>query len=137
MEPKACIQIILFTFEIKATVVHTHIYGFKDNSQVVELSGQPDMQIVVNPSLHTVPSPFFLSESVCRTPHDQFYVSYSQEMYIRTLYPCPVCARNATSREVTYLCNRCSGCVDSKCSGLQNAASAVPRPLYGHHNIVQ
>ena len=39
-----------------------------------------------------------------------------------TKYPCPVCARNITGRGVIYLCNRCSGWVHSKCSGLQNAA---------------
>ena len=39
-----------------------------------------------------------------------------------TKYPCPVCARNVTSRGVSYLCNRCSGWVHSKCYGLQNAA---------------
>ena len=39
-----------------------------------------------------------------------------------TKYPCPVCARNVTSRGVSYLCNLCSGWVHSKCSGLQNAA---------------
>ena len=39
-----------------------------------------------------------------------------------TKYPCPVCARNVTSRGVSYLNNRCSGWVHSKCSGLQNAA---------------
>ena len=39
-----------------------------------------------------------------------------------TKYPCPVCARNVTGRGVSYLCNRCSGWVHSKCSGLQNAA---------------
>ena len=32
-----------------------------------------------------------------------------------------MCARNVTSRGVSYLCNRCSGWVHSKCSGLQNA----------------
>ena len=37
-------------------------------------------------------------------------------------YPCPVCACNVTGRGVSYLCNRCSGWVHSKCSGLQNAA---------------
>ena len=37
-------------------------------------------------------------------------------------YPCPVCARNDTGRGVSYLCNRCSRWVHSKCSGLQNAA---------------
>ena len=39
-----------------------------------------------------------------------------------TKYPCPVYASNVTSRTVSYLCNRCSGWVHSKCSGLQNAA---------------
>ena len=33
-----------------------------------------------------------------------------------------MCARNVTSRGVSYLCNRCSGWVHSKCSGLQNTA---------------
>ena len=33
-----------------------------------------------------------------------------------------VCARNVTGRGVSYLCNRCSGWVHSKCYGLQNAA---------------
>ena len=39
-----------------------------------------------------------------------------------TMYPCPVCARNVTSRGVSYQCNRCSGWVHAKCSGLINAA---------------
>ena len=39
-----------------------------------------------------------------------------------TKYPCPVYARNVTSRGVSYQCNRCSGCVHAKCSGLLNAA---------------
>ena len=39
-----------------------------------------------------------------------------------TKYPCSVCTRNVTSRGVSYMCNRCSGWVHSKCSGLQNAA---------------
>ena len=39
-----------------------------------------------------------------------------------TKYPCPLCARNVTTRGVSYLCNRCSGWVHWKCSGLQNAA---------------
>ena len=37
-------------------------------------------------------------------------------------YPCPICARNVTSRGVSYQCNRCSGWVHAKCSGLLNAA---------------
>ena len=62
-----------------------------------------------------------------------------------TKYPCPVCARNVTGRGVSYLCNRCSGWVHSKCSGLQNAAEyrpikdwvvalAIPQPLYRNYN---
>ena len=39
-----------------------------------------------------------------------------------TKYPCPVCARNVTSRGVSYQCNICSGWVHAKCSGLLNAA---------------
>ena len=39
-----------------------------------------------------------------------------------TKYPCPVCARNVTSRGVSYQCNRCSGWVHAKCSRLLNAA---------------
>ena len=39
-----------------------------------------------------------------------------------TKYPCSVCTRNVTSRGVSYMCNRCSGWVHSKCSGPQNAA---------------
>ena len=42
-----------------------------------------------------------------------------------TKYPCPVCARNATGRGVSYLCNRCSGWAHSKCSGLQDAAEYI------------
>ena len=39
-----------------------------------------------------------------------------------TKYPCPVCARNVTSRGVSYQCNICSGWVHAKCSGVLNAA---------------
>ena len=39
-----------------------------------------------------------------------------------TKYPYPVCARNVTSRGVSYQCNRSSGWVHAKCSGLLNAA---------------
>ena len=38
-----------------------------------------------------------------------------------TKYPCSVCTRNVTSCGVSYMCNRCSGWVHSKCSGPQNA----------------
>ena len=37
-------------------------------------------------------------------------------------YPCTVCTRNVTSRGVSYQCNRCSGWVHVKFSGLINAA---------------
>ena len=37
-------------------------------------------------------------------------------------YPCRVCARDVTSRGVSYRCTRCSGWVHAKCSGLLNAA---------------
>ena len=39
-----------------------------------------------------------------------------------TKYPCPICTRNVTSRGVIYKCNRCSGWVHAKCSGIFNAA---------------
>ena len=39
-----------------------------------------------------------------------------------TKYPWSVCAHNVTSRGVSYQCNRCSGWVHAKCSGLLNAA---------------
>ena len=73
---------------------------FKDNSlQVVELSCQPDLQIVVNTSLHTVSSTFFRirvslrltwlithqSRNDSRIPRNHGYVSCSQEMYTRTM----------------------------------------------------
>ena len=62
-----------------------------------------------------------------------------------TKYPCSVCTSNVTSRGVSYMCNRCSGWVHSKCSGLQNAAEyrriknwdaslAVPHPLHKYRN---
>ena len=39
-----------------------------------------------------------------------------------TKYPCSVCTSNGTSRGVSYMCNRCSRWVHSKCSDLQTAA---------------
>ena len=39
-----------------------------------------------------------------------------------TKYPCTVCARNVTSRGVSYQYNICSGCVHAKCSGLLNVS---------------
>ena len=37
-------------------------------------------------------------------------------------YPCSICFKNVTSQGTSYLCTRCSHWVDSKCSGLRNAA---------------
>ena len=58
-----------------------------------------------------------------------------------TKYPCSVCTSNVTSRGVSYMCNRCSGCVHSKCSGLPNvefrtgqASLEVPHPLHKYRN---
>ena len=57
-----------------------------------------------------------------------------------TKYPCPVCARNVTSRGVGYLCNRCSGlqnaaeyrrikdCVCSSCSSPPTLPKPQPLP---------
>ena len=39
-----------------------------------------------------------------------------------TKYPCSVCTSTITGRGVSYMCNRCSGWLHSKCTGLQNAA---------------
>ena len=39
-----------------------------------------------------------------------------------TKYPCPVCARNVTSRGVSYRCTRCTGWGHAKCYGPLNAA---------------
>ena len=62
-----------------------------------------------------------------RTPHDHGNASCSQEMYTRTLallqsihVRCVLAMLQVVG--VSYLCNRCSGWVHSKCSGLQNAA---------------
>ena len=101
-----------------------------------------DLQIVVNTSLQTVffdgfpdPSQFAAAKlthysSKPQRPSDSSRswqrILLSGDVHPNsgptTKYPCPVCARNVTSRGVSYLCNRCSGWVHSKCSGLQNAA---------------
>ena len=61
-------------------------------------------------------------------------------------YACPVCARDVTSRGVSYQCTRCTGWVHAKYSGLLNAAQyrrnkigpATParpqRPSNQHHH---
>ena len=42
-------------------------------------------------------------------------------------YPCPVCARDVTSRGVSYRCTICSGWVHAKCSGLLNVTTVSER----------
>ena len=53
-----------------------------------------------------------------------------------TKYPDPVCARNVTSRGVNYQCNRCTGWVHAKCSGLLNAAH-IGEVVIGHATPVR
>ena len=97
--------------------------------QVVELSGHPDLQIVVNTSLQTVSSTVFrirVSLQLQRpldSSRSWLRILLSGDVHPNpgptTKYPCPVCARKVTGRGVSYFC---SGWVHSKCSGLQNAA---------------
>ena len=37
-------------------------------------------------------------------------------------YPCSVCFKNVTSPGISYMCTRCSHCINSRCSGLRNTA---------------
>ena len=62
------------------------------------------------------PRRFSGSESVCSGYANSLLIKATHQR----MYPCPVCARNITSRGVSYLCNRCFGWVHSKCSDLQN-----------------
>ena len=70
--------------------------------------------------------------SCCKLPHRPLDSSQPRQRLLlsgdvhqnpgpATKYPCSVCTSNVTSRGVSYMCNRCSGWVHSKCSGLQNA----------------
>ena len=110
-----------------------------DNSlQVVELSGpQTCKHILPNRFLDGFPDPSqFAAAKLTHYSSKPQRPSDSSRAWQRILlsgdvhpnpgpttkYPCPVCARNVTSRGVSYLCNRCSGWVHSKCSDLQNAA---------------
>ena len=99
---------------------------------MVALSGHPDMKICVNTS---TPSQFAAAKltqysSKTQRPSDSsrswLRILLSGDVHSNpgptTKYPCPVCVRNVTGRGVIYLCNRCSGWVHWKCSGLQNAA---------------
>ena len=58
-----------------------------------------------------------------------------------TKYPCSVCISNVTRRGVSYMCNRCSGWVHTKCSERStvelrtgHASLAVPHPLHKYRN---
>ena len=102
----------------------------------------PDLQIVVSSSLQTVSSTVFPVPSqfaaaklthYSTMPHRPSDSSRPRQRLLlsgdvhqnpgpATKYPCSVCTSNVTSRGVSYMCNRCSGWVHSKCSGLQNAA---------------
>ena len=108
----------------------------------MELSGHPDLQIVVNTSLQTVSSTDFrvrVSFQLAKLTHysskpqrpsdssrSWLRILLSGDVHLNpgptTKYPCPVCARNVMGRGLSYLCNLCSGWVHSKCSSLQNAA---------------
>ena len=54
-----------------------------------------------------------------------------------TNYPRPVCNRNITSRGVSYQCNRCSGWVNAKCSGLLNVQLSIRDVVTGHATLVR
>ena len=57
----------------------------------------------------------------CQVIHQACKLLSTHPFTCATKYPCSVCTRNVTSHGVSYMCNRCSGWVYSKCSGLQNA----------------
>ena len=96
----------------------------------------PDLHIVVNTSLQTVFSTVYRTRVSLQQAKLTHYSSKPNRtsdssrslQRIRlsgdvhpgpiTKYPCPVCARNVTGRGVSYLSNRCSGWVHSKCSCL-------------------
>ena len=115
-----------------------------------------DLLIVVISSLQTVFSTFAAAKlthystmphrlSDSSRPRQRLLLSgdVHQNPDPATKYPCSVCTSNVTSRGVSYMCNRCSGWVHSKCSGLQrstvklrtgHASLAVPHPLHKYRN---
>ena len=87
------------------------------------LNGFPDpSQFATAKLTHYSPMPHPPSD--CSRPRQLLLLSGDvyQNPGPATKYPCSVCTSNVTSRGVSYMCNRCSGWVHSKCSGLQNAA---------------
>ena len=118
----------------------TRHHGSKDNRiQVMKLSGHPDLQIVVNTSLHSVSSTVFRIRVSGETDSllikdamtHGLLVAKATAPILRRCTPEPwpyykvsmsgVCSQ-CHELWVTYLCNRCSCWVYLKCSGLQNAA---------------
>ena len=127
---------------IKLGDVETNPGGSKENSlQAVELSGPQTLNCC-----HLIPSNRFLDgfpdpsqfevaklthySTMLHRPSDSSRhrkrlllsgdVHQNHDPAIK--YPCSVCTRNVTSRGMSYMCNRCSGWVHSKCSGLQYVA---------------
>ena len=126
----------------------------------MELSGLPDLHIVVNTCPQTTHAlrQFAAAKlthysSKPQRPSDSSRswqrILFSGDVHPNpgptTKYPCPVCALNVTGRGVSYLCNRCSRWVHSKCSGLQTqqsidelrtgfAALTIPHTLYRNYN---
>ena len=129
-----CLHTLGILFSVK------HVFSIENSLQVVELSSRPAnccQQIPSNRFLDGFPDPSqFAADKLTHNSSKPQRPSDSPRSWQRILlsgdvhpnpgpttkYPCPVCARNVTGRGVSYLCNRCSGSVHSKCSGLQNAA---------------
>ena len=120
--------------------------GSNDNSlQVVELSGLQTCKL-----LSTHPSKPFLLHYSSKPQRPSGSLRSWQRILLSgdvhpnpgptTKYPCLVCARNVTSRGVSYLCNRCSGWVQNAAEYRQTkdwvCSSCNSPPLdrnYNHH----
>ena len=99
----------------------TSINGSNDNSlQVVELSGRQTCKLLATHPFkpfaaaqltHYASKPQRPSNSSRSWQHILLSGDVHPNPGPTTKYPCPVCARNVTSRGVSYLCNRCSGWV--------------------------
>ena len=87
---------------------------------MVELSGQQTSKLL---SSHPF-KPFHYSTMPHRSsdssrPRQRLLLSVDVHQNLGPVikYPCSVCTSNVTSRGVSYMCNRCSGWIHSKCSG--------------------
>ena len=112
--------------------------GSKDNSlQAVELSDQQTCKLLSSYPFKRfpVPSQFAAAKLThySTMPHRPSDSSQPRQRLLlsgdvhhnpgpATNYPCSVCTSNVTSCGVSYMCNRCSGWVHAKCSGLQTTA---------------